>query len=79
MIVGEVKVNIYLECFDLLQGTRNVQLVSSARGCLLQGGRLIDGCAHNVFLERSVTLFRLKVIPKSLSFAKTVVQQSSVP
>ena len=79
MVVGEVKVNIYLECFDLLQGTRNTQLVSSARGCLLQGGRLIDGCAHKVFLERSVTLFRLKVIPKSLLFAKTVVQQSSVP
>ena len=70
MILGEVKVNIYLECFDLLQGTRNTQLVSSARGRLLQGGRLIDGCAHKVFLEWSVTLFRLKVILKAFHLLK---------
>ena len=43
-------------------------------GALLQGGHLINGGAHEVFLSTNCNFVSAKSNINSLSFAKTVVQ-----
>ena len=46
------------------------KIMGKTGGAYWKEGAFIDGCAHEVFLEQSVTLFRLKVILKAFYLLK---------
>ena len=50
------------------------KIMGKTGGALLQGGHLINGGAHEVFLSTNCNFVSVKSNINSLSFAKTVVQ-----